>query len=369
MSSVYVHLPWCEQKCPYCDFNSHVQSERDEAAYVDALLRDLECDASWLAGPIQTVFFGGGTPSLFAPASIGRILKALDNEIGIAPGCEITLEANPGSSEQSKFAGFKAAGVNRLSIGIQSFEPAKLARLGRIHSGDEALQAVKAAQQAGFERINVDLMHGLPEQTPAQAIQDLDQALALGVEHLSWYQLTLEPNTAFYKHPPPLPAEDDLAEIQDQGFERLQRAGFEQYEISAFSRPGKASRHNLNYWQFGDYLGLGAGAHGKVTRQGQILRSQKTRMPQSYIEQYAVGAPPVFKPVDAQALPFEFMLNQLRLRAGCAEEAFEARTGLPLDRIYKPLAECRSLGLIEPDRIQATELGWRYLNDVIERFL
>lgn len=369
MSSVYIHLPWCEQKCPYCDFNSHVQTARDESAYVDALLEDMAGDAEWINGQVQTVFFGGGTPSLFAPSSIERILNELDHRIGLEHGCEITLEANPGSSEQEKFQGFKAAGVNRLSIGVQSFEPAKLARLGRIHDGREAINAVGAAQQAGFERINIDLMHGLPEQTPSQAMQDLNIALDLGVEHLSWYQLTLEPNTAFYKHPPPLPAEDDLAEIQDLGYERLHQAGFEQYEISAFSKPSQACRHNLNYWQFGDYLGLGAGAHGKVTRDEQVLRSQKTRMPESYLAHYRNGAPPVFKPVDPSALPFEFMLNQLRLRAGCSESSFTQRTGLGLEAIAQPLAECRRLGLIEADRLQTTALGWRYLNDVVERFL
>ena len=369
MSSIYVHLPWCEQKCPYCDFNSHVRDERAEDQYVAALLNDLACDAQWIDSPIDTVFFGGGTPSLFSADSIDRILRGLDQTIGFAQDPEITLEANPGSAEQAKFQGFQAAGVNRLSIGVQSFDNTQLKTLGRIHDASHATGAVKAAQRAGFKRINIDLMHGLPDQTVSAALSDLDQALDLGVEHLSWYQLTLEPNTAFYKHPPPLPVEDVLADIQDAGLARIAQAGLAQYEISAFSRPGAECRHNLNYWRFGDYLGIGAGAHGKLTRDTQVMRSQKTRMPESYLKHYAHGAPHQFKAVDTDQLAFEFMLNQLRLKSGCDESHFEQATGLPLDSIQQNLKSCRQLGLIEPERIQTTDLGWRYLNDVIERFL
>ena len=369
MSAVYVHLPWCEQKCPYCDFNSHVRETRDEQAYVDALIQDLAVDASQLQSPIRSVFFGGGTPSLFQPSSIQRIIESIDNLCDLMSDAEITLEANPGSAEQSKFKGFRNAGVNRLSIGIQSFDNHQLQKLGRIHNANQAADAVKAAQDAGFDRMNIDLMHGLPEQSPAQAMADLEQALKLCTEHLSWYQLTLEPNTAFYKQPPPLPSEDTLAEIQDQGLTLLHEAGLIQYEVSAFAKADAQCRHNLNYWNYGDYLGIGAGAHGKVTLDGQVLRSQKTRLPEHYMQHYRSGAPPVFHAVEPEAIPFEFMLNQLRLRQGCSEAEFAARTGLGIQALEPALSIAREQGLIDPDRIQTTDLGWRFLNEVIERFL
>ena len=370
MSAVYVHIPWCEQKCPYCDFNSHVRAQQPESDYIDALINDLSADADYINNPVETVFFGGGTPSLFSPTSIGQILEGIDRHIGFAHDPEITLEANPGSAEQSKFEGFRAAGVNRLSIGIQSFNDPHLRVLGRIHDSANAVSAIKQAQDAGFERINLDLMHGLPEQSVEQALSDLRQALSMGCEHLSWYQLTLEPNTAFYKHPPPLPAEDTLADIQEAGQALLHQAGFNSYEVSAWSQPGRECRHNLNYWRFGDYLGIGAGAHGKLTHQGQVLRSQKTRMPESYLAQYSkAGAPPVFKPVAPDQLPFEFMLNQLRLRQGCDQAHFEDATGLDIAVIEAGLAQARSRGLMHPERLQVTDLGWRYLNDVVGFFL
>jgi len=369
VSAVYVHLPWCEQKCPYCDFNSHVREQRSEADYVRALINDLAVDAEFVHHPVTTIFFGGGTPSLFAPDSIEKILQGIDQKIGIAHDAEITLEANPGSAEQAKFAGFKAAGVNRLSIGVQSFNDEHLQILGRIHDAEHAHQAVAKAKAAGFDRINVDLMHGLPHQSVAQAQDDLHQALGLDCEHLSWYQLTLEPNTAFYKHPPPLPAEDTLADIQEAGQQLLNQQGFQAYEVSAWSQAGAECRHNENYWKFGDYLGIGAGAHGKITHQGRILRSQKTRMPDSYLAHYATGAPHRFSTVDRDQLPFEFMLNQLRLRRGCDEDHFEAATGLAIQTIAPALKLARQRGLMEPGRLQATALGWRYLNDLVEHFL
>ena len=369
MSAVYVHLPWCEQKCPYCDFNSHVRETRDEQVYVDALIQDLAVDASQLQSPVHSVFFGGGTPSLFKPSSIHRIIESIDTHCDLMPDAEITLEANPGSAEQTKFKGFRGAGVNRLSIGIQSFDNHQLQKLGRIHNANQASNAVKAAQDAGFDRINIDLMHGLPEQSPAHAMEDLRQALRLGTEHLSWYQLTLEPNTAFYKQPPPLPSEDALAEIQDQGLALLRDSGLIQYEVSAFAKAGAPCRHNLNYWNYGDYLGIGAGAHGKLTLDGQVLRSQKTRLPEHYMQHYRSGAPPVFQAVETQAIPFEFMLNQLRLRQGCSEAEFAARTGLNISALEPALSKARAQGLIVADRIQTTDLGWRFLNEVIERFL
>ena len=369
MSALYVHLPWCEQKCPYCDFNSHVRDQRSEADYVAALLNDLKSDAPYATQPVETVFFGGGTPSLFSVQAIDAILTGVDQQLGIASHAEITLEANPGSAEQAKFAGFRAAGVNRLSIGVQSFDDEKLVTLGRIHDSETAKNAIRAAQSAGFQRINIDLMHGLPGQTVTGALADVDQALAFECEHLSWYQLTLEPNTAFYKHPPVLPQEEHLADIQDAGLARLTQAGLVQYEVSAFSRPGAQCRHNLNYWRYGDYLGIGAGAHGKVTHQGQVHRSQKTRLPEHYIQHYAQGAPPRFSPVESDQLPFEFMLNQLRLREGCEVEHFEEATGLDIACIDPALQRCRDQGLMHPSRLQVTDLGWRYLNEVIERFL
>ena len=365
---LYIHLPWCERKCPYCDFNSHETSDIPESRYVSALLNDLRSDAE-LGRPITSIFFGGGTPSLFSAHAIGQILSGAEAILGFAPDIEITLEANPGSSETAKFQGFKAAGVNRLSIGVQSFDRESLVRLGRVHNPDQARNALTAAHRAGFDNFNIDLMHGLPGQTPDQAERDLNIALDHQPTHLSWYQLTIEPNTAFYKHPPALPEEDHLVAIQDHGWALLGQAGFEHYEISAFCRPGRAARHNLTYWNFGDYLGIGAGAHGKLTRDGTVYRSQKTRMPNAYMDQFATGAPAAFNAVDPSEVPFQFMLNQLRLRAGADESQFQRQTGLALSSVQSTLDHLRAKGLIEPHRLQATDLGWQYLNDVLEAFL
>ena len=285
--SLYVHIPWCIKKCPYCDFNSHQATTTiPEQAYVQALVNDLEADLAWVQGrTLQSIFFGGGTPSLFSGAAIAEILNTAEKLIGFDPAIEITLEANPGTAEQQKFADFHSAGVNRLSIGVQSFNDQQLQQLGRIHNGKDALKAIDTAKTAGFNNFNIDLMHGLPAQTMAQAEADIQLAIQTGAQHISWYQLTIEPNTEFYSRPPLLPSDDHLADIQNIGSQKLQHACFSQYEVSAFALDGQRSKHNMNYWQFGDYLGIGAGAHGKVTlpELNQVLRSSKTRQPDHYL--------------------------------------------------------------------------------------
>lgn len=373
--ALYIHVPWCVRKCPYCDFNSHAADgalpERD---YVDALLADLAADLPLAAArPITSVFIGGGTPSLFAPAAYERLFTGLQEQLRFAEHAEITLEANPGTVEQEKFRGYRALGINRLSIGVQSFNPAHLHTLGRIHGRDEAIRAADAARSAGFDNFNLDLMHGLPGQTVADALDDLEQALALAPTHLSWYQLTIEPNTVFHSRPPVLPVDDLLADIEDAGFARLAAAGFARYEISAFAQPGRSSRHNRNYWEFGDYLGIGAGAHGKLTASdGTILRTRKTRLPKDYLA--ARTQPQAFtagrEAVPPAQRPFEFMLNALRLVDGVAAASFSERTGLPLDHIAPQLSELRARGLLVADenRIACTDTGLRFLNDVVNAF-
>ncbi|MDO3387607.1 radical SAM family heme chaperone HemW [Gilvimarinus sp. SDUM040013] len=374
--SLYIHIPWCVRKCPYCDFNSH-QSDTHvpEQAYVAALARDLAADAELAQGRrLTSIFFGGGTPSLFSCAAIGEILNSAERIIGFEENIEITLEANPGTFEQDKFRGFRSAGVNRLSIGIQSFNDEQLQALGRIHDGDAALKATDTARRAGFDNLNLDLMHGLPGQSLAAAMQDLNTALALEPEHLSWYQLTIEPNTVFYSKPPTLPVEDTLADIQDVGHDKLQQAGFKRYEVSAYARTARA-KHNMNYWQFGDYLGIGAGAHGKFTtpNNGTIFRQWKTRQPDAYLNADAgpgrfpnpfCAGREVIEP-DARAL--EFLLNALRLTEGCAPTTFTERTGLPLDALEPHWQELAGKGLVQSrsQRIATTELGMRFLNDVL----
>ena len=374
--SLYIHIPWCVRKCPYCDFNSH-QSESDvpEQEYVEALRQDLNADAELAQGRnISSIFFGGGTPSLFSAQAIGQILEHAERRLGFNDDIEITLEANPGTFEQDKFRGFRAAGVNRLSIGIQSFADAQLAALGRIHDSKAALKAVDTARRAGFDNLNLDLMHGLPGQSLAAAMADLDTALSFTPEHLSWYQLTIEPNTVFYNKPPTLPIEDTLADIQDAGHERLIKAGFNRYEVSAYAR-GPQSRHNLNYWQFGDYLGIGAGAHGKITQPEQklIFRQWKTRQPERYLaaphsparlaNPYAAGR----EELTAAMLPLEFLLNALRLNNGCPSDYFSRRTGLNLSALEPQWQQLHERGLVTPSqqRIAASELGQRFLNDVL----
>ncbi|OUS14017.1 YggW family oxidoreductase [Gammaproteobacteria bacterium 53_120_T64] len=378
--SLYVHIPWCVRKCPYCDFNSHTNDGEalPENDYVEALLEDLTAEASeaQLQGrPLVSIFFGGGTPSLFSAAAIARILDGAEQRIGFAADIEITLEANPGTAEQQKFRGFRAAGVNRLSIGIQSFHHAHLERLGRIHNGSEALAAIGIARQAGFDNINLDLMHGLPQQTPEQAIADLQQAIDQQPEHLSWYQLTIEPNTAFHSQPPLLPVETTLERIQAQGHQLLKSAGFEAYEISAYARPQRQSQHNSNYWQFGDYLGIGAGAHGKITAvsEQKIIRTQKTRQPGDYLSRRIKGQSYLAKhaPLESAELPQEFLMNALRLQQGVPSALFNQRTGIALNTLESHWQVLETKGLVEPlasGRLRCTALGRRFLDSILAEF-
>ncbi|WP_426661493.1 radical SAM family heme chaperone HemW [Rhodanobacter aciditrophus] len=379
--SLYVHMPWCVKKCPYCDFNSHGLRDTPPpyAEYTGLLLADLDADladfgAAARGRAIVSVFFGGGTPSLFAPELIARFLDGARARLPFAEDAEITLETNPGTVEHGRFDGYLAAGVNRLSFGIQSFDDDKLKRLGRIHSAAEAEAAVKSAQDAGFANLNLDLMYALPRQELAGALDDVERAIALAPAHISHYQLTLEPNTAFAANPPPLPDDDHAWAMQEACEARLAQAGYAQYEISAYARPGRRCVHNLNYWQFGDYLGIGAGAHGKLSdaAAGTVRRRWKTRHPRNYME--AAGGPARIGgdgAVEAKELPFEYMLNALRLIDGVPLADFAQRTGLPPERIAAPLAEGRRRGWLADDhaRLQATTLGQRFLNDVIASFL
>lgn len=369
--SLYVHIPWCVRKCPYCDFNSHEAASIPESEYVAALLQDLNLDLAFAQGrKLSSIFFGGGTPSLFRASSIGTILDAAERSIGFADDMEITLETNPGTAEYDNLTGYKSAGLNRISFGVQSFNDAHLRALGRIHSSDEVLRAYDQARRAGFNNINLDLMHGLPQQTQAQAEADLRQAIALSPEHISWYQLTIEPNTVFYSRPPKLPEDEILWDIQEAGQAILERGGFAQYEISAYSIPGRQARHNLNYWEFGDYLALGAGAHGKITcADGTIQRYWKTRKPADYLapdKPFTAGQNPVAH--EQQLL--EFMMNVLRLVDGVPQYRFAERTQLSDTALSKPKAELVARGLMvdSPTQLQATSLGLRFLNDTLAVF-
>ena len=372
--SLYLHIPWCVRKCPYCDFNSHkAGTDLPEADYTAAVIEDLKQSLELVQGrKLHTIFIGGGTPSLFSPGAIEDMLNAVEKYIGFEAEPEITMEANPGTFEQAKFTDFRRAGVNRLSIGVQSFSDLHLQQLGRIHGRNEALAAINMARNAGFDNINLDLMHGLPGQTPMDAQQDLKTAIELEPNHLSWYQLTVEPNTEFYSRPPVLPEDDTLADIQIQGESLLNEASFKQYEISAYAAAGKQSKHNVNYWQFGDYLGLGAGAHGKITQpqKGAILRTQKTRQPQHYLDperSYSSAQ----KPIENHELPLEFMMNILRLVDGGSATLFSERTGLSSGIINNACQGLRQKGLLNSDRttIKATPKGLRYLNDILEAFV
>jgi oxygen-independent coproporphyrinogen-3 oxidase len=369
--SLYLHMPWCVRKCPYCDFNSHaVKGEIPEARYLASILEDLDQDLP-LAGDrsIHTVFIGGGTPSLMSGDFYQALFRELRQRLNLAPDAEITLEANPGTLEQGRFEAFRAAGVNRLSIGVQSFNNDHLTTLGRIHDADSAHRAIEAARQAGFDNFNIDLMHGLPDQTPDNAVADLKAALAHQPQHVSWYQLTLEPNTEFYSRPPDLPDDDRLWEIYQQGSRYLRDHGFQDYEVSAWSKPGMASRHNLNYWQFGDYLALGAGAHGKISLpDGSIRRYWKTRQPGAYMNRIGSRTAGTAT-IETSELPLEFLMNALRLTGGVDEELYSKHTGLPLSSVGVQLQLLREEQLLEKHRIQATEFGRRYLNSVLERFL
>ncbi len=370
---LYIHLPWCERKCPYCDFNSHETKRIPEQAYIDSLLADLTADAHYAQGrSITTLFIGGGTPSLFSAAGITRLLEGIAARVPLAADFEATMEANPGSAEAEKFAGFRAAGINRLSIGIQSFQDTQLQALGRVHNSDQAHAAIAAASAAGFQRINLDLMHGLPQQDSTLALADLATATSYGISHLSWYQLTIEQNTVFYRQPPVLPVEDALADIQDAGETLLAATELRQYEVSAWAAASQQCRHNLNYWEFGDYLGIGAGAHGKVSfSDGRILRYAKRRQPEAYMA--AAPAEMQVQPLWLQArdLPGEFTLNALRLNAGFHLADYSARTGLAADTLQPSLDSLLARGLLaqEKGQIRATTLGRRFLDSVVAEFL
>lgn len=367
--ALYVHLPWCVRKCPYCDFNSHErQGEPPFAEYVSALVRDLEGMLPSVWGRrLVSVFFGGGTPSLFPAEQIEALLSAVRARLPLEPGAEITLEANPGAAEAERFRGYHAAGVNRLSLGVQSFDDAMLRSLGRIHSADEARRAIGLALET-FGNVNIDLMYGLPGQTMAMARADIEEGIRHGTPHVSAYQLTIEPNTVFFSHPPKLPGHDSSADMQLAVEEALGGAGFEQYETSAFARPGRRCRHNLNYWEFGDYLGIGAGAHGKLSFADRVTRHERVKQPREYLAGAGEVQERVLDPVE---LPFEFMLNALRLVDGYPEELFAARCGLSPLRIAPRLAAAAEAGLLErtSGRIRPTERGRRFLNDLLALFL
>jgi putative oxygen-independent coproporphyrinogen III oxidase len=368
--ALYVHIPWCVRKCPYCDFNSHERAGAlPEAEYVEKLFADLErlLPSVW-GRRLTSVFIGGGTPSLFSPESIDRLLAGVRARLPLEPEGEITLEANPGTVEAARFKGYRAAGVNRISIGVQSFDDRMLQALGRIHGGAEARRAVEAAL-ASFDNVNLDLMYGLPGQSAAMARADLEQATASGVPHISAYQLTIEPNTVFFSKPPRLPEHDLCADMQLAAEELLAAAGYESYETSAFAKPGRRSRHNLNYWQFGDYLGIGAGAHGKISFPDRITRHSRIKQPREYL--LAEDSLAEDRVVPVGEVPFEFALNALRLTDGFPPSLFAERTGLPLQALEAGLQEAEKKGLLERDwrRIRPSARGRLFLNELLELFL
>jgi len=369
--TLYLHLPWCERKCPYCDFNSHERAELPESDYVTALLADLEYELALAPGrPLVSVFIGGGTPSLFSAGAIARLLDGVAQRATLAPDAEITLEANPGSAEAARFAGYRAAGVNRLSLGIQSFSDRALGQLGRVHDAAAAHAAVDAARRAGFERLNLDLMHGLPGQSVAEGLADLHTAMALAPGHLSWYQLTIEPNTVFHRRPPALPVEDTLAALETEGFALLADGGYQRYEVSAYAQPEQACAHNRNYWEFGDYLGIGAGAHGKLsTPAGDILRRARLRQPEAYLREQGAARVGSERTLADSERSGEFMLNALRLIEGVPRELFSARTGLDLHSLSPTLESLRARGLLkEGEHLATTTLGLRFLDAVVAEF-
>jgi putative oxygen-independent coproporphyrinogen III oxidase len=379
--ALYVHMPWCVRKCPYCDFNSHqLKSATPDESYIDALIRDFELELPRLAGRrIDTVFFGGGTPSLFQPEEFSRLLAALRQRMAFADDVEITLEANPGTIERGRFAGYRDAGINRVSLGAQTFSPRALELLGRIHSADDTHRAVAELRAAKLDNFNLDLMYALPQQTPEEAAEDVRIACALGPAHISYYQLTLEPGTVFHSRPPALPDEDAAWKIQSAGQQMLADAGYLQYEVSAYAREGRCCRHNINYWLFGDYVGIGAGAHGKLSIElpQRILRTVKPKQPREYQDQVrrasqesatAVGDSALIAVAD---LPFEFMLNALRLNEGFSADDYRHQTGLELASVAERLAKAEERGLLarRPSGWLATELGRRFLNDLQASFL
>ena len=373
--SLYVHLPWCVRKCPYCDFNSYeLKGTVPDRDYVDALLRDLDAELALADDrPLRSIFIGGGTPSLFPGAAVRRLIRDIRARVRLTADAEISLEANPGAIEADRFSEFRDAGVNRLSMGIQSFRDSKLSVLGRIHSAEEAVRAVGFARAAGFENFNLDLMYALPGDDAEGAMSDLEAAIELAPTHLSWYQLTLEPNTAFHRRPPALPAEDAVLEIEEKGRELLAQHGFSRYEVSAYEQPGHRCAHNMNYWQFGDYLGIGAGAHGKVTLpdEGSIVRRAKQRNPRMYMQQAGSNTAVTVERIDSpQQIVLEFMMNALRLPEGISVACYEGRTGQPLGAIEEPLQEAIRRGWMspEPGVLKPTESGLQVLNSVLALF-
>lgn len=367
--SLYIHIPWCVRKCPYCDFNSHaLQGLLPEKAYIAGLMMDLEHYSPLLGDrQLTSIFFGGGTPSLFSAASIESILKGVESRVPFADDIEITLEANPGTIDQQHFKDYRLAGINRLSLGIQSLQDDKLKTLGRIHDRSNALAGIEIARAAGFDNFNLDIMYGLPNQSIEDALSDIQCALATGPSHFSWYQLTIEPNTVFYRYPPALPHDDFVWEMQQAGQALLQSHGFTQYEVSAYARDHKECRHNRNYWEFGDYLGIGAGAHSKLTLADSVIRFAQVRQPKDYLARMECKAG---KAVSAKDLIFEFMLNALRLVQGVPASYFVERTGVPLNTIQNELKKLRSLDLLQADAnyLRTTEKGLRYLNEVLLQF-
>ena len=372
--SLYIHIPWCIKKCPYCDFNSHaVKSDTPEAAYIDTLLNDLTEDLQRYAitRPISSIFIGGGTPSLFAPESFERLLSGIKQRIALIPDIEITLEANPGTFESQKFAEFRALGINRLSIGIQSFNDVLLQKLGRVHSSKEALVAGDIAKHAGFDNFNLDLMFGLPDSNPEDSINDVKTAISLKPTHLSFYQLTLEPNTYFHKFPPQLPNDESIFSTQKQAQKILAEHGYHQYEVSAYSQRNRQCQHNLNYWQFGDYLGIGAGAHGKITQAlpQSITRSFKPKSPEQYLANtHKNGGAEL---ISSAELPLEFVMNHLRLKQGFTVDTYQARTGLSIDTLDPALSNClkEELLIYRNNHYYCTEQGWNFMDNILEKFI
>lgn len=372
--SLYIHIPWCVKKCPYCDFNSHeAPAGIPEQDYVEVLCQDFDRDYALCHDrPLHSIFIGGGTPSLFSAAAFERLLKHIRSRSKLGSEVEITLEANPGTAEADKFTDYFSAGINRLSIGVQSFDDTQLRKLGRIHSSDESRRAIEIARSAGFENFNLDLMHGLPGQTVEAAVEDLRVALAFNPLHISWYQLTIEPNTVFYARPPTLPDEPVLSSLDDAGLALLADSGYQRYEVSAFSKENRQSQHNLNYWEFGDYIGIGAGAHGKITlpESNSIVRTQKHRQPNHYLSK-SIDADLKRTEIKLDERPIEFLLNALRSRNGFTEAMFQSRTGLPFSVIGKKVEYLIANELLENrhGRIAASDRGYRLLNSLLQEFL
>ena len=375
--ALYIHFPWCEKKCPYCDFNSHQVKDGvqgfDEERYIKALITDLETELPRIWGrQVHSIFIGGGTPSLLSPTGMNDLLSAIRARVNLEPGAEITMEANPGSVEADKFTAFAKSGINRVSLGIQSFQDEQLKALGRIHNGEEAKQAIAIAVE-NFKSVNIDLMYGLPNQSLAAAKADIETALSFKTPHLSLYNLTLEPNTYFANFPPKLPSEDEIDAIFKQNLELLTAAGYKRYEVSAYAKKDQECKHNLNYWRFGDYIGIGAGAHGKISFPDKVTRQVRERHPETYMQAMESKGNALIesRDVSAKDLPFEFMLNTLRLTDGVETKTFSERTGLPLHVISKGLEEASKKGLLSenPTALKATDLGLRYLNNLQEMFL